>query len=275
MKARVYPCPDLSQDQLLQLARQAAALLDPAFDPPREEFSRQHGEAPYDYDETRRRVGAAEQGLEVVDRSELQDRGPATVTVSTVTVRAYGLPKGCALELTRSGDELAVTVEGPEQEARQVVQEVRRELDRPLGKDGLDRFASVAVGALGRQDWPRAADAAQAVLRERPDDVAALFAMSVARGAQGDLVAAHRGLLTVLERDGQNHDAWYNLGNVHRERGELERAAACYRATLEVSPGNHPAFFQLARVLEAAGRRDEALGAYHETVRTSPNPGAV
>jgi tetratricopeptide (TPR) repeat protein len=100
-----------------------------------------------------------------------------------------------------------------------------------------------------------------------------LLAEGIAKGAAGDLAAARIALLSVLEIDPRQYDAWYNLGNVHREEEEFERAAACYAVTLGIDPGNHPAHYQQAVVLDRAGRTQDAVRAYREAVRTSPNPG--
>jgi tetratricopeptide (TPR) repeat protein len=100
-----------------------------------------------------------------------------------------------------------------------------------------------------------------------------LLAEGIAQGAAGDLQAARLALLSVLELDPRQYDAWYNLGNVHREEKEFARAAACYAVTLGIDPDNHPAHYQQAVVLQRAGRTDEALRAYQQAVRTSPNPG--
>lgn len=101
----------------------------------------------------------------------------------------------------------------------------------------------------------------------------ALLMEGIAQGAAGDLDGARLALISVLEIEPREYDAWYNLGNVHRVGKRFARAAACYRTTLGIDPDNHPAHYQLGVVLEAAGRDAEALAAYHEAVRTSPNPG--
>jgi tetratricopeptide (TPR) repeat protein len=105
------------------------------------------------------------------------------------------------------------------------------------------------------------------------DTVKELLAEGIAKGAAGDLAAARLALLSVLEIEPRQYDAWYNLGNVHREGKEYERAAACYAVTLGIDSDNHPAHYQQAVVLEGAGRTEDALRAYQEAVRTSPNPG--
>ena len=101
----------------------------------------------------------------------------------------------------------------------------------------------------------------------------ALLKEGIEKGAAGDLAGARIGLTAALEIDPRQYDAWYNLGNVHRNEKQFERAAACYRTAIGIDRSNHPSHYQLGLVLEAAGRALEAIAAYREAVRTSPNPG--
>jgi len=110
----------------------------------------------------------------------------------------------------------------------------------------------------------------KAAAKER---MTALLREGITQGAAGDLVGARIALSSVLELDPRHYDAWYNLGNVHREERAFARAAACYRTALAIEPDNHPVLYQLAVVLEADGRAAEARAAYRDAVRTSPNAG--
>lgn len=109
--------------------------------------------------------------------------------------------------------------------------------------------------------------------RKPGPDREALLMEGIEKGAAGDLVGARIALTAVLEIDPRQYDAWYNLGNVHRNEKQFERAAACYRTALGIDPKNHPSHYQLGVVLEAAGHTREAMAAYREAIRTSPNPG--
>ena len=82
----------------------------------------------------------------------------------------------------------------------------------------LDRVSSSARAAIGRQDWGRPIDAAETVLRHRPDDPRALFALGVASGAKGRLGAAGNALLGSMERAPGDCDTWYNPPGRRRRR---------------------------------------------------------
>jgi len=273
-QARLRRCPSATEAELLRFAGAAALRLDPTFDPPGTEVSRQQASEPYSFEETRRRLGTGERGFEVLSRSDLID-GPATRTASTTEVSAYGLPGGCALRLRHQDWELTLDVDGEDAAVEAVLDGFASEFERPLNAAQLESLGHRALGALRGQDWARAIDDARAVVRQRPDDAAALLALGIALGASGDLAGAQRAMVATLERQPREHDAWYNLGNVHRTREEHLRAAACYRTVIAIDADNHPAHYQLGGVLEAAGRRDEAKDAYREAVRTSPNPGGA
>ena len=65
-------------------------------------------------------------------------------------------------------------------------------------------------------------------------------------------------------------DAHCNLGTVHFNRSERERATAAYRAALACEPAHLEANFNLANLLEEAGQREAALGHYRAAVETDP-----
>ena len=53
-----------------------------------------------------------------------------------------------------------------------------------------------------------------------------------------------------------------NLGNVFKEQGKLDEAAACFRRALELNPDFVGAHSNLGNVLEEQGRLDEAVACY-------------
>ncbi len=73
-----------------------------------------------------------------------------------------------------------------------------------------------------------------------------------------------------LEADPEFVDAHCNLGTVHFNRGERERAAAAYRAALDIDPGHLEANFNLANLLEEDGQRETALRHYKSAVEADP-----
>ena len=66
-------------------------------------------------------------------------------------------------------------------------------------------------------------------------------------------------------------EAHYNLGNVLKEQGKLEDAAACYRRALELQPDYAEAYFNLGNTLQEQGKLDEAAAAYRRALERKPD----
>ena len=71
----------------------------------------------------------------------------------------------------------------------------------------------------------------------------------------------------------QHADAHNNLGNIHKECGQLAEAEACYRRALGHQPRHHDALSNLALVLEAQGRVDDAGEIYARFLAQEPQLG--
>jgi predicted TPR repeat methyltransferase len=68
-------------------------------------------------------------------------------------------------------------------------------------------------------------------------------------------------------------DAHNNLGNIHKECGQLADAEACYRAALACQPQHYDAISNLALVLDLQGRQAEAHEVYTHFVALAPRLG--
>ena len=66
-------------------------------------------------------------------------------------------------------------------------------------------------------------------------------------------------------------DVYSNLGNVHRDNGELVEAEACYRKAIELAPGHVNARYNLAILLDQLERAEEAVTAYRTVVDLQPD----
>ncbi len=61
-----------------------------------------------------------------------------------------------------------------------------------------------------------------------------------------------------------------NLGNVFKDRGELDEAAACYQRALQLRPGYALAHYNLGLVCQDRGNLDEAVACYRQALRHDP-----
>ncbi|MFC1528857.1 tetratricopeptide repeat protein [Candidatus Latescibacterota bacterium] len=63
----------------------------------------------------------------------------------------------------------------------------------------------------------------------------------------------------------------YNLGTVHSQLGQVEKAIVEYRAALSIFPGYFEAHNNLGTAFRSLGRYEEAIGEYREVLRIYPN----
>jgi len=165
------------------------------------------------------------------------------------------------------------------------------ELDQPLGGlrvwlEGSSRVVVRHQGALLEPDGQLVLDFDLAPPSE--DDVAPLplsappgqadFAAALEwfeRGCQLDsspetLEEAIHAYTHALRSDPGFADAHCNLGTVYYNRGERDRARACYEAALRHESEHVEANFNLGNLLEEDGQREAALSHYKVATRTDP-----
>ncbi len=87
-------------------------------------------------------------------------------------------------------------------------------------------------------------------------DVDYLLALIAIRAGEPD--AAHAPILRVTEARPDSTAAWYQLGRVCEETGDLEGAAAAFATLLELEKDHRPGTYHHMLVLGRLGRRDEA-----------------
>lgn len=252
-----FKATDGDYQPLLDFAAGIAALLAAGFDPPADrtpEWIEPEGEQHY---WTRRgwRRGDTVHGFAVTFGQTIEPQHDG-IAASSVTVQAYGLPAGMELSITcgRSWFDpryLEMRAAGLEAAVEAALCAFERRFgpvaDRTPSGDELDSELIGIRSALKRQQWDAAKKRAAYVLKFRPDDAEALFALGVAAGATGDAESA-LGLLTrAVELSPRHHDAWYNLGIAYIEAGMPEKAVRALERALLLSPGNEAVKAQLAR----------------------------
>jgi tetratricopeptide (TPR) repeat protein len=83
--------------------------------------------------------------------------------------------------------------------------------------------------------------------------------------ARGDLGGAEEELRRVVSDDSTNADAWEGLARVHRERAELDAAAACAGRAVEFAPRSRTAQYERGLVARARGDLESARDAFSRT----------
>ncbi len=248
---------DSDYETLLGFAEKGAALLSPDFSPPptrTPEWVEPEGEERY-WTKRGWSRGDKKRGFAVTFGQTIEPRYDG-IAASSVSVRAYGLPEGTELSIIceRSWFEpryLELTAAGPEEAVGEVVRVFEREFGPaaarvPSGQE-LDVELTGIRSALRWQQWEAAGTRAEYVLRFRPEDPEALFALGTAAGALGDAKRALNLLSRAVELSPKHHDAWYNLGIAHIETGDPEEAVDALERALSLSPDSVEIKQQLAR----------------------------
>lgn len=251
---------DNDYETLLGFAEKGVVLLSPGFDPPgtrTPEWVEPEGEEHY-WTKRGWSRGDKERGLAVTFGQTIEPRYDG-IAASSVSVRAYGLPEGTELSIRceRNWFEpryLEMTAAGPEEAVGEVVCAFEREFGPvaarvPSGQE-LDIELIGIRSALRWQQWEAAGTRAEYVLRFRPDDPEALFALGTAAGALGDAKRALDLLSRAVELSPKHHDAWYNLGIAHIETGDPDKAVDALERALSLSPDSVEIKQQLARARE-------------------------
>ncbi len=132
--------------------------------------------------------------------------------------------------------------------------------------DSLLREAQVAFAAGRHRD---AAASLRRLLEFAPDNVAAWILLGECLKPTDD-AAASEAWWRALDRDPENAEASFHLGNRLREQGEHLAAIIHYERALRSAP-NHPAVLNnLGLALDEIGERERAEGCYRQVLAVDP-----
>jgi predicted O-linked N-acetylglucosamine transferase (SPINDLY family) len=101
--------------------------------------------------------------------------------------------------------------------------------------------------------------------------VAPLLAQARSALAQGDTGQAEAAWRQALDRDPDQAEALFHLGNLERERGQHDLAVAHYRRALVRAPGHAGVLNNLGLTYEAQGDTGQAEACYREVLAATPN----
>ncbi len=75
----------------------------------------------------------------------------------------------------------------------------------------------------------------------------------------------------VLQFDGRNADAWFNLGRLYQDSGKAAAALDCWQHAVALKPDFAEARSRLGMALADQGRLDQAVVHYQQALRLQPN----
>jgi len=237
-------------------------------------------EVPHEYSRKIARIGDENCGLDIMYYENYEPKYGSLQTYS-ITIATYDLPDNTYLELVcnqtgHSPQYISIKTTGPDDIISEIASAFEFEFGRikPTDED-IDIMVSSIYCTLNAREWDSAEKKAEFILRYRPKNIDALFALGVAKGAKGDLDSAEEYLKSCLKLNPEHYDAWYNLGILYIEKNDYEKAIQCLKKSLEIKPDNHTVYYQLGRALEANDALEEAYNSYLEAVRVTPNPDGV
>ena len=87
----------------------------------------------------------------------------------------------------------------------------------------------------------------------------------------GEFAAEIKALKAAIDREPDNADAYFQLGNAVRRNGQFERTIECYRDCIARHPEHILALNNLGSVLGALGRLEESVEVFRQAVLAVPD----
>ena len=135
---------------------------------------------------------------------------------------------------------------------------------------GPQMFLVRGTEALGRGEWPKAANEFRRGLDVSPRDPSLRHRLATALYMMGNADEAQRAFEEIIRIAPAYAPAQYSLGLILESRGQDANALARYTAAVDAQPDYLPARMKRAAVLRRSGRADEALAEYQEIIRRDP-----
>ena len=81
---------------------------------------------------------------------------------------------------------------------------------------------------------------------------------------EGNFVQAEHVYRKILKKQPNNAGAYYELGNVLQDKGQLNEALLCYKKAITIDPKFSGSYNNLGNVLRQSGRLEEAISYYQK-----------
>ena len=185
-----------------------------------------------------------------------------------------------------------------EEEVRQLLLESARHLQQNEPKEAellleplyaadpgnLDAAINLGGAYILQRKWSKAVDVLRSATSAHPEN--AMLWVNLAAAELGQLETAgpqHQekamaAYAKALELDPGAPNVNYQLGLIHKERGELDEAAAMFRKALQVNPADRDARLWLDRIEQVQAelnKTDTAASASEQETNTSANNGSA
>ncbi len=133
----------------------------------------------------------------------------------------------------------------------------------------LCNLQGASNAALNRYDAE--IDSYKQAIKIRPDYAEAYYNIGNALKKKGDLSAAMDSYRQALKIKPDYAEAYYNMGNALKKKGDLSAAIDSYRQALKIKPDYAPIHYNIANSLKEKGDLDAAIDAYRQALKIKPD----
>ncbi|MCK4762020.1 MAG: tetratricopeptide repeat protein [Candidatus Aminicenantes bacterium] len=135
----------------------------------------------------------------------------------------------------------------------------------PDFEKGLDRLA-VSIGGISLAD-------AEARDRRSEDEklIGSILGKAGILSFSGNYQKAFHMYETVITVDPENHEAWFNKGNVLLKLEKYKEAISAFDKAIEIKPDLHEAWYQKGIFLDNPWTQEEAIAAYEKAIEIEPD----
>jgi len=228
---------------------------------------------PYESLITKTKFGTEKQGFEVI-LSEVYEQVANNIVVDCVIVRAYGLSNNSELEIRsiREYDEpfyLEIKVVSNPEKSQEIIKKFNEKFEKlHISKERLKKELLILNASLKRSAWYSVEMRAKSILEDFPNEPHALFALAIARVAQGDLETREEILQHIYKLKPDNPDELYNIGMIHKKREEYVEAITTLRGSIKVESETDPVHKIVKQVQAALSEVNDALITYEKASKT-------
>jgi len=106
---------------------------------------------------------------------------------------------------------------------------------------------------------------------QQPTDIDAWFNLGLVNAQLGQLDLARDNFHQVLQLDRRDQDSWYNLGRIAAMQDQLDEAVHCYRQAIEIQPDYVEAYFSLGNLYKDHQQTTKAIEHYRRTIHLQPS----
>jgi len=264
---------DKEFEPYLEFLKNAVLIFEPDFQYFETFLLEDREDKPYESLIIKTKYGTEKQGFEVII-SEVYEQKANNIVVDCVIVRAYGLSNDTELEIRsiREYEEpfyLELKIAGNLEESQEITKKFKDKFEgAQLSKERLKKELLILNTSLKRSAWYAVEMRAKSILEDFQDEPHALFALAIARVAQGDLETREEILLHISKLKPDKPDELYNIGRIHKKREEYVEAITTLRKSIKVESVEEPVLKIVSQVQAALSEVNDALKIYEKASKT-------